>query len=177
MLVVDSSILISSFLPDESGPDLEALFDGYDEILAPGLLWAELRNVLLVAERRGRVTDITSDAVMEAVDALGIVIDHALPGPRVTRLARGMADPVERDVAMTDLLAEIDLGLRALALREGAVVDARHGSAAGHAPVRLTATRHWFPAGNLQIDLVSFGFSCSHESVGRLGVGEPAGDG
>ena len=36
MLVVDSSILISSFLPDESGPDLEALFDGYDEILAPG---------------------------------------------------------------------------------------------------------------------------------------------
>ncbi|HQD22099.1 MAG TPA: type II toxin-antitoxin system VapC family toxin [Arachnia sp.] len=88
MLVVDSSILISSFLPDESGPDLEALFDGYDEILAPGLLWAELRNVLLVAERRGRVTDITSDAVMEAVDALGIVVDHALPGPRVTRLAR-----------------------------------------------------------------------------------------
>ena len=51
-------------------------------------MWAELRNVLLVAERRGRVTDITSDAVMEAVDALGIVVDHALPGPRVTRLAR-----------------------------------------------------------------------------------------
>lgn len=34
MLVVDSSILVSAFLPDETGPDLEALFDEYDEVLA-----------------------------------------------------------------------------------------------------------------------------------------------
>ena len=88
MLVVDSSILVSAFLPDETGPDLEALFDEYDEVLAPSLLWVELRNILLVAERRGRLTEAMSDTNLDAINDLGIVTDQMPPGTRVTRLAR-----------------------------------------------------------------------------------------
>lgn len=48
----------------------------------------ELRNILLVAERRGRLTEAMSDTILDAISDLGIVTDQMPPGTRVTRLAR-----------------------------------------------------------------------------------------
>ena len=59
------------------------------------------RNVLRVAERRGRVTDATGDAVMEAVDALYLefAIRHDAPlatlDSRLARAARAEGIRVE----------------------------------------------------------------------------------
>lgn len=87
MIVVDSSVLIATLLPDESGPDLPELMADYDEVLAPWLLWVEIRNVLLSSERRGRLT-ITVEAALEQIEALGITLDQMPRSTAVMRLAR-----------------------------------------------------------------------------------------
>lgn len=128
MLVVDSSILVSAFLPDETGPDLEALFEEFDEVLAPTLLWVELRNILLVAERRGRLTEAMGDTILDAIGNLGIVTDQMPPGTRVTRLVRrhGLSayDALYLELAVRHgaTLAIFDLALERAARAEGVAV-------------------------------------------------------
>ena len=55
MLVLDASALASWLMPDEVGTDLAALAEAHDSFCAPWLLWAEIRNILIVGERRGRI--------------------------------------------------------------------------------------------------------------------------
>ena len=76
MLVVDSSILLSALLPDEDGPELTALLATHGELLAPGLLWVEVRNIVLAAERRGRLSGTEADSIVAAIDDLGITLDN-----------------------------------------------------------------------------------------------------
>ncbi|MEZ5086318.1 MAG: type II toxin-antitoxin system VapC family toxin [Tessaracoccus sp.] len=88
MLVVDSSVLLSALLPDEQRPDLEKLFAAHDEIIAPSLLWVELRNIVLSAERRKRLDRTMADALLDTLDDLAISLDHSPDSERVLRLAR-----------------------------------------------------------------------------------------
>ena len=46
MLVIDASALVGWLMPDENGIDLPALAAEHEDIVAPWLLWAELRNIL-----------------------------------------------------------------------------------------------------------------------------------
>ena len=64
MLVLDASFVLSSILPDEAGGDPAGLFDSYDEVIAPWLLWAEVRNSLLTLERRGRLSATFVDSTI-----------------------------------------------------------------------------------------------------------------
>ncbi|MFQ8433778.1 hypothetical protein [Amaricoccus sp. W119] len=52
-LVVDASLIARLLLPDEQGIVLELL--AADDLVAPWLLWAELRDILIVNERHGRL--------------------------------------------------------------------------------------------------------------------------
>lgn len=55
MLVLDASALVGWVMPDKHGMDLLELAATHDDIIAPWLLWAELRNILMVNKRRGRI--------------------------------------------------------------------------------------------------------------------------
>lgn len=87
-LVLDASALAAAVLPDEAGPDLPALLAAHEELVAPWLLWAEIRNILIVLERRGRLPEGFADQALAAMDALGIVFDSEPSGAEVLRLAR-----------------------------------------------------------------------------------------
>ena len=56
-LVVDASVAAAWVLPDEGGAAADAILHrvAAEGAVVPGLLWHELRNILLVAARRGRL--------------------------------------------------------------------------------------------------------------------------
>jgi predicted nucleic acid-binding protein len=57
--VVDASFSAALFLPDETSPAARRFFSGLkssDEVWVPSLWWFEITNVLIIAERRRRIT-------------------------------------------------------------------------------------------------------------------------
>ena len=87
-LVIDASAVAAWLLPDAVGYDLAALASRHDIFTAPWLLWAEFRNILIVTERRGRLPLGMADQLIEAVDALGIVLDQTPSNAAVLALSR-----------------------------------------------------------------------------------------
>lgn len=87
-LVVDASAVAGWLMPDETGLDLAGLAGRFQEFCAPWLLWAELRNILIVAERRGRLRAGLADQMIEAVEGLGILLDTAPSNAAILALAR-----------------------------------------------------------------------------------------
>ena len=55
--VVDASMAASWLLPDEKRPEAGRAYArlAEDEALVPHLWWYEIRNLFIVAERRGRI--------------------------------------------------------------------------------------------------------------------------
>lgn len=87
LLVLDASAAASWLLPDEAAPaGLKAVARA--TLTAPWLLWAELRNVLLVNERRGRLPAGAAETFLEAFAGLGVRLDTAPAEAEVLRLAR-----------------------------------------------------------------------------------------
>lgn len=56
-LVVDASVAAAWVLPDEDSTEADAILHrvAAEGAVAPGLVWHELRNILLMAARRGRL--------------------------------------------------------------------------------------------------------------------------
>lgn len=87
--VVDASVVAAWLLPDESSPYADAVLDrtADDDPIAPDLLVHEIRNILIMAERRGRIeAEDVFVALMRfdqsAIEMLGNdthlgVLDHA----------------------------------------------------------------------------------------------------
>ena len=65
-MVLDSSIVGCWCFPDENSPIADAAFDqlGTDQAIVPVLWWFEVRNVLVVNERRGRIDAAASAAFL-----------------------------------------------------------------------------------------------------------------
>lgn len=127
-LVVDASAVAGWLMPDEAAQDLDALAARYDNFAAPFLLWSELRNILIVGERRGRLPQGLPELLIEAIDGLGIALDTAPSNAGVLRLAR-MHSLTAYDAMYLDLalrlgadLATLDTALRHAATAEGIVV-------------------------------------------------------
>ena len=116
MLVLDASALAGWLLPDEAGLDLVALSEQHAEFAAPWLIWAEIRNILLVSERRGRIPANVVEQALEAVDGLGLILDTSPSSAAVAGLCRA-----HRLTAYDALYLE-------LALRKGATL-ATHDAA------------------------------------------------
>lgn len=53
MLVLDASAIMAWVMPDETGLDLKRLIARGDPLIAPFPMWVDLRNILIVSERRG----------------------------------------------------------------------------------------------------------------------------
>jgi predicted nucleic acid-binding protein len=124
-LVLDASALAASVLPDETGPDLAALARQHDAFRAPWLIWAEIRNILIVLERRGRLPEGFADEALAAIDGLAIALDTTPDSGAVLRLARrhGLSphDALYLELASRHgaVLATRDAALAAAARAEG----------------------------------------------------------
>ena len=88
--VLDSSVTMAWVLRDEQSAQAGAALEQVAEIggIAPALWWVEVRNVLVIAECRGRLTQEETAAAVQAIDALGIHLDHAPDNASLLRLAR-----------------------------------------------------------------------------------------
>jgi predicted nucleic acid-binding protein len=124
-LVLDASALAAAVLPDEAGPDLVALARQHDTFRAPWLIWAEIRNILIVLERRGRLPEGFADEALAAIDGLAIALDTAPDSGAVLRLARrhrlSAYDALYLELAARHraVLATRDAALAAAARAEG----------------------------------------------------------
>jgi predicted nucleic acid-binding protein len=78
-LVIDASILAAWFLDEKSDPRVEMAFDTVArvETRAPSLLYYEIRNALLVSERRNRITEAMSAAFLRDLALLPIRLEPA----------------------------------------------------------------------------------------------------
>ncbi|WP_425152683.1 type II toxin-antitoxin system VapC family toxin [Candidatus Palauibacter sp.] len=128
--VIDCSTAMAWAMMDESSAVAEFALEQLKVAggVAPQLWWAELRNALLVAERRGRTTPAITDAALAALDALPVRLDRKPHGPMVLRLAR------EHELTVYDAI------YLELALRENrplATLDRKLARAAEAAGVKL----------------------------------------
>lgn len=89
-LVVDASIALSWLLTDESDPRAEAAFARYEEdsLLVPALWWFEMRNALVITERRGRINENQLSHALDMLASLPTSIDREPHGSDVVVLAR-----------------------------------------------------------------------------------------
>jgi predicted nucleic acid-binding protein len=124
-LVLDASALAGWLMPDEAGTDLLSLAGRHDVFMAPMLLWAEIRNIIVVAERRGRLSRQQVDQSIETIGDLGIVLDTSPSSASVLGLCRSHRlsayDALYLDLALRENadLATLDAALARAAREEG----------------------------------------------------------
>lgn len=126
-LVIDASILAAWFLDEKSDPRVEAAFDvaARVETRAPSLLYYEIRNALLMSERRRRITAPMSAAFVRDLALLPIRLEPAAHDDALMTLARERHLTVY-DAAYLELarrerlpLATLDRKLEKAAIAEG----------------------------------------------------------
>ncbi len=77
-VVIDASIAIGWCLEDEASPETDSLFQEVRDggALVPTLWHLEIANVLLQAEKRGRIDPAGVAARLDLFAALPISVDH-----------------------------------------------------------------------------------------------------
>jgi predicted nucleic acid-binding protein len=87
---MDASIAASWCLEDEAHPDAEAALIQIEKqgAIVPALFWFELRNVLLMAERRKRVSEAQTIRSLSFIRELAIKVDQELLESLTLTLAR-----------------------------------------------------------------------------------------
>jgi predicted nucleic acid-binding protein len=125
-LVVDSSVALTWCFEDEASPNTDALFERVrdDGAVVPALWHLELANVLLQAEKRGRIA--TSDVAtrLELIAELPIAIDHEMA-------ARAWREIIT--LARTEGLTTYDAAYLELAIRRGLPLATRDDALIGAA--------------------------------------------
>jgi predicted nucleic acid-binding protein len=129
--VLDASITACWAFQDEDHPDARLAFHQMrsEEAVVPCLWWFEVRNILVVNERRRRIAESDTAAFLLNLSKLRIRIDRAPDESAVLRLAR------------THRLSVYDAAYLELAQREGlplATLDADLKKAAAGEGVALT---------------------------------------
>jgi predicted nucleic acid-binding protein len=81
-MIVDASVILRAFFPDEEQAQAQALIrdyvSGHRQLAAPTLLHYEFTNAVLQATRRGRITDEEAEAILVAFEGLGIEIEPVI---------------------------------------------------------------------------------------------------
>jgi predicted nucleic acid-binding protein len=126
-LVIDASMLVAWFLDEKSDPRVEAAFDTVTHVgtLAPSLFYYEIRNALLMSERRNRITEAMSAAFLRDLGLLPIRLEPAGDDASLMTLARKHKLTIY-DAACLELakreglpLATLDRDLEKAAIAEG----------------------------------------------------------
>lgn len=124
--VLDASVTACWALADEDHPVAAAAMERMrqSEAVVPALWWFEVRNILVVSERRKRITKGQTAEFLGFLSKLRIRIDRTPREDEVMRLARSFRLSVY-DAAYLELaarercpVATLDSDLRKAALRE-----------------------------------------------------------
>ena len=88
--VIDASVLADWFLEDKTDPHVEASIDALTQVeaCAPSLLFFEIRNALLVNERRRRIMEAESAAFLRELALLRIRLEPPGEDTSLMALAR-----------------------------------------------------------------------------------------
>ena len=124
--VLDASITITWAMRDEDHPLADLAFQHVqsDSAIVPGIWWYEIRNILVVKERQGRISPKDSEKFLLDLSHLSIDIDFP-SGTNVIDLSRrfklSVYDAAYLALAMHERLplATLDTALAAAALASG----------------------------------------------------------
>jgi len=128
--VLDASVTACWAFRDEDHPHADLALQQLrnDEALVPSLWWFEVRNILVVNERRKRLNETDSVAFLRDLSRLGITLDRSPQESEVLRLARAHRLSVY-DAAYLELaqrngvaLATLDADLIRAARAEGVLL-------------------------------------------------------
>lgn len=139
--VLDASVTACWAFQDEDHPHARAAFHRIraEEAVVPSLWWFEVRNILVVNERRQRIAESGTSAFLTHLSRLRIRVDRNPDESTILRLARSHRLSVY-DAAYLELarreklpLATLDAGLQRAAAAEGVAMlsagDADRGTA------------------------------------------------
>lgn len=129
-IVIDVSIAAAWCFPDEQAAAAERVLEDLPRIggVIPGLFWYEIRNVLIVNERRARIDPTDSARFLMRLRNLHLLHDEAHDEDSMMALARGHAlsayDAAYLETALRrgDTLATLDRALASAATTEGVSV-------------------------------------------------------
>ncbi len=113
--IVDASVTMSWYLSGETSPAGRFAFERLDVAgaAAPILWWFEVRNALIVNERRGRLDPAATVAILAHLGGLPIRLDADQDGDVVVALARTHRLTVY-DAAYLELALRVDAPLATL---------------------------------------------------------------
>ena len=78
-MIVDASVVLGAFFPDEAQDQAQALIRdhviGHVQLAAPTLLLYEVTNAVLQARRRGRINDEQADDILSSFEGLRIALE------------------------------------------------------------------------------------------------------
>jgi predicted nucleic acid-binding protein len=88
--VLDASVSACWAFADKVHPAAGVAFSGIQtaEVVVPALWWFEIRNILVVNERRGRISERDTDFFLRALGQFRIRIDRAPEHADVLSMAR-----------------------------------------------------------------------------------------
>lgn len=127
-LVIDSSVAACWCLPDEASPVAElalSRIQSGEEACAPALFWYEIRNVLVIGERKGRLSRADVSEFLDDLSWLKIGLisdqdgDSAMHLARRHRLTFYDSSYLALALRMNATLASLDRALIAAARAEG----------------------------------------------------------
>ena len=129
-IVLDVSVAAAWCFPDEQAVAADRVLDElpYAGGVIPGIFWYELRNVLVVNERRARIDRVGSTRFLMRLRDLRLQHDANHDEETVMELARGHAlsaydaSYLETALRRGDDLATLDSALAAAAVSEGVTV-------------------------------------------------------
>jgi len=140
-LVLDCSIALSWFFPDEKTAFTEAALDlmALEECWVPAVWRLEFPNALLVAERRKRLTREERRQVLDEAARLRLRVDATVPELRAISELAERHDLSTYDAAYLELAAR--QGATLLTLDKALAAAAAAASVAVHAPGRTSAAQ------------------------------------
>jgi len=140
-LVIDSSIALSWFFPDEKTGFTEAALElaAREECWVPAVWRLEFPNALLVAERRKRLTRAERLHVLDEASRLALRVDATVHDLRQISSLAAQHGLSTYDAAYLELARRMDTALVTLD-RELAAAAAQAGIAV-HAPGRTSAAQ------------------------------------
>jgi predicted nucleic acid-binding protein len=128
--VLDASVVACWALDDEDDRVADLTFERIrtDEARVPALWWFEVRNILVVNERRNRLTETATAAFLRELAQMRVLVDRSPDETAILSLAR------------RHRLSVYDASYLELARREGvslATLDKQLGAAASEIGVNL----------------------------------------
>lgn len=127
--VVDASIVAAWLLPDESNELAEQarLAMKSEDALAPDLLLHEIRNILVISERRNRVTADGAARLLAGLRKVPLIVVEMNDDPGILQLAREhrlsgydatyLALALAQNIALVTLDRKLDAAARAAGLK------------------------------------------------------------